>query len=72
MNKTALMKKIAFSIEWNWLLVRCWDRAIHILWRRKLIKKTPLIREISQRMVKSRQKARELQSIYNVLYFNQY
>lgn len=72
MNKNALMKKIAFAIEWNWLLVHCWAGAIHILWRRRLVQKTPLIRELSHRMVTNREKARELQSIYNVLYFKQY
>lgn len=72
MNKKALMKKLAVAIEWRWWKTRCYKSAIHILWKQKMLKGTSLIERLSHRMEESRSRAKELQCIYNVLYFNRY
>ena len=72
MKKSTILKKLAHSIEWNWMLVRCYKGAIHILWSKKVLKKTSLVEQLTHRMEENRMRAKELQSIYNVLYFNRY
>lgn len=72
MDKDWLMRKIAIIIEWYWLRIRCQKEIIHILWRRRLVRKTTLLRTLSRRMAINRERAKELQNIYNVLYFNEY
>ena len=69
MNKTAIMRSIALAIEWNWLQIKCWRKVIHIVWKRRLFRNGSVLRRISARMTAARARAKELQGIYNPLYF---
>ena len=69
MCKTAIMHSLALAIEWDWLKIKCWRRVLRVVWKRKLFRKGKTLLTLSERMTAAVSRARELEGIYNTLYF---
>ncbi len=72
MNKSIIMKNIALGVEWNWWKVKCWKTAARILRRRETLRWERLHLKLIHRMEDAKRRARELQRIYNIIYFEEY